>query len=218
MYVTGTIIIIAVLLAAICLLRLRIQFEFDDNRRRLFVGLGRSGSEYDFLGRVRSVRILGFRVSSSPIDDKETKKSERPRKKSATKPTVRKRGRKRPLRDIIRILPKCSQALLAYTVSVLRSLIIEHLEAEIKGGFDAPDLTGQAFGYYQAALAAAPAVVGRVRFTPDWTGPSLSGSARLSVALPLYRLLYRSLVLAANLPLREIVKLAIGKKRGDQDG
>ncbi len=218
MYVTGTIVIIALLLAAILLLRLRVRFELGGDRRSLFVGLGRTGREYDYLRRVRSVRVLGFRVSSSPLDEKKARKPEQPEKKSPSEQPPRKPGRKRPLRDILRILPECSKGLYGYAVGVLRSLIIEHLEAEIKGGFAAPDLTGQAFGYYQAALAAAPAVVGRVRFTPDWTGPSLSGSARVSVALPLYLLLYRSLVLVAGLPLRQIVKLAIGKKRGDQDG
>ncbi|MCK4607322.1 MAG: hypothetical protein KAU35_08515 [candidate division Zixibacteria bacterium] len=218
MYVVSAIVVLVVFAVAVWLLRLRVQLEISNDRRSLFVGLGRTGREYDYLRRVRSVRVLGFRVSSSPIDEKKAGKPERPEKKSTTKPPPGKPGRKRPLRDILRILPECSKALWGYTEGILRSLIIEHLEAEIKGGFDTPDLTGQAFGYYQAALAAAPAVVGRVRFTPDWTGPSLSGSARVSVALPLYLLLYRSLVLAVNLPLRQIVKLAIGKKRGDQDG
>ncbi|MCK4301946.1 MAG: hypothetical protein KAW91_04200, partial [candidate division Zixibacteria bacterium] len=115
MYVVSAIVVLVVFAVAVWLLRLRVQLEISNDRRSLFVGLGRTGREYDYLRRVRSVRVLGFRVSSSPIDEKKAGKPERPEKKSTTKPPPGKPGRKRPLRDILRILPECSKALWGYT-------------------------------------------------------------------------------------------------------
>jgi hypothetical protein len=110
-----------------------------------------------------------------------------------------------------------ASALWGYFVSILKSVAVEEAQGEIEAGFDEPDITGRVFGYYQAALGMVPSVVGRVAFVPDWTGASFSASMRLSLALPLYKLIWRTLVLIARLPLRELVKLAIGKKRGDED-
>jgi hypothetical protein len=141
----------------------------------------------------------------SAPDKKGTKKSKR-------------RGHWGQWQEFLPLLPKCAKALHGYSFGILRSIIVEELQAEIEAGFDSPDLTGLTFGYYQAALAAAPGVVGRVEYRPDWTGASFSGQARGSVALPLYRLLGRSIVLVYQLPLREILKLAIGRRRGGQDG
>ncbi|MCP4684479.1 MAG: hypothetical protein GY867_03425 [bacterium] len=103
-------------------------------------------------------------------------------------------------------------------MDLLRASIIEQAEGEIEGGFDSPDLTGQAYGFYSAAMGAAPALAGRFRYVPDWTGASFSGAARLTVALPMYRLAARTTVLIWRLPIRKIVKLAIGEKGGVQDG
>ena len=213
MYVTGTIIILALLLAAICLLRLRLRFELGSDRRLLFVGLGRSGPEYDFVRRVQSFKLFGRCIKSTPMKkvDKaaEPKPEAQPRKKAK---------RVRPFGDILRAVPEVSRALWRYTIGLLKSVVIEELEADVQAGFYEPDLTGQLFGYYQAALAAAPSIVGRVHYTPDWTGASFAGQARVAVALPLYRLLFRTLMLICQLPLRRLIKLAIGKKRGGQDG
>jgi len=60
-------------------------------------------------------------------------------------------------------------------------------------------------------------VVGRVQFIPDWIGPSFSGTARVSVAIPVYKLLLRTIVLTYRLPLRDLLKLAIRKKKGVSD-
>jgi hypothetical protein len=220
MYVTGIIIIIASLLAAILLLRLRVRFELGSGRRILFVGLGRTGSEINFTERVQTIKLFGWTLKSTPMKSSDTspevKAEELPssRKKSKTK----KSGRVRSFRDILSAVPAVSVALWHYSIGLLKSIIVEELEAEIEAGFEAVDLTGRAYGYYQAALAAAPAVMGRIRYTPDWTGASFDGKARVAVALPLYRLVMCSLKLLYHLPLRRLVKLAIGKKRGGQDG
>lgn len=220
MYVTGTIIILALLMAAICLLRVRVRFELGGDRRLLFVGLGRSGPEFDFVRRVQSFKLFGRCIRSAPM--KKVDKAAEPKLEVHTedkeKPPRKKARRVRPIGDILRAVPDVSCALWRYSIGLLKSVMIEELEADVEAGFEQPDLTGQLFGYYQAALAAAPSVVGRVSYTPDWTGASLSGQARVAVALPLYRLLYRTLVLIGQLPLRRLIKLAIGKKRGGQDG
>ena len=213
MYVTGTIIIIALLLAAICLLRLRLRFELGSDRRLLFVGLGRSGPEYDFVRRIQSFMLFGQRIKSTPM--KKVEKAAEPKPEAQPREKAR---RVRPFGDILKAVPDVSRALWRYSIELLKSIAVEELEADVEAGFYEPDLTGQLFGYYQAALAAAPSVVGRVRFTPDWIGASFAGQARVAVALPLYRLLYRTLILIGQLPLRRLIKLAIGKKRGGQDG
>ena len=218
MYVTGTIIIIALLLSAILLLRLRVRFELGSGRRRLFVGLGRSGPQFDFVRRVQMVKLFGWTLWSKPMkvtDDSDAPEAPPDDKK---KSRAKKPGRVRSIREILAAVPAISNALWHYSIGLLKSVIVEELEAEIEAGFEAVDLTGQAFGYYQAALAAAPTVMGRIHYTPDWTGASFAGQARVSVALPLYRLVICTLKLIYQLPLRRLVKLAIGKKRGGQDG
>lgn len=213
MYVTGTIIILALLLAAICLLRLRLRFELGSDRRLLFVGLGRSGPEYDFVRRIQSFMLFGRCIKSTPM-----KKVDKPAEPKPEAQPREKARRVRPFGDILKAVPDVSRALWRYSIGLLKSIAVEELEADVEAGFYEPDLTGQLFGYYQAALAAVPSVVGRVRYTPDWTGASFAGQARVAVALPLYRLLYRTLILICQLPLRRLIKLAIGKKRGGQDG
>lgn len=217
MYVTGTIIVIASLLTAILLLKLRVRFELGSGQRILFVGLGRSGSEFDFTERVQKVKLFGWTLWSGPMKAVEESKPEVPsdhKKKSKRK----KPRRVRSIREMLAAVPEISSAMWRYSIGLLKSIVVEELEAEIEAGFEAVDLTGQIFGYYQAALAAAPGVMGRIRYTPDWTGASFDGKARVAVALPLYRLVMCTLTLLYQLPLRRMLKLAIGKKRGGQDG
>jgi hypothetical protein len=106
---------------------------------------------------------------------------------------------------------------ISYLKIIVKSLAVEELQGEIEGGFDSPDLTGRAFGYYRAVLGAVPALAGHFRYYPVWTGAVFSGSLRLAVVLPLYKMLYRTLLLVFRLPLRKIIKVAIGTKKGEQD-
>jgi hypothetical protein len=215
MYVTLVLIILLVLVIGVLMLRLRLRFELDENRRLLFAGLGRTGPEFDFVRRVWSLKLFGRTVKSAPM-----KKEEEPAAPEPSEPRAeaKKPKRVRPWREVAAIVPKCAGALQRYSFALLRSVVVEELEAEIEAGFEQPDLTGQLFGYYQAALAAAPTVVGRVLYVPDWTGAAFCGRARVAIALPLYRLAYRTIILIGQLPLRRIIKVAIGKKRGGLDG
>ena len=220
MYVISALIILAAIVVGISLLRLRLRFEIGPDRRLLFVGLGRSGAQSDYTNRVRSVKLFGIAVSTKPIEKRppEEKAPGTPEEKKVPKATEGASKRERSIKDLLKLAPRCIKPLWSYQAGLLKSVIIEQLEAEVEAGFDSPDITGMAYGWYQASLAAVPAVVGRLRYTPDWTGASFRGNARVAVALPLYRLIFRSMQLLWRLPLREIIKVAIGKKKGGQDG
>ncbi|MDF1545486.1 MAG: hypothetical protein P1R58_10325 [bacterium] len=205
---------------AILSLRLRVRFVIGPGKKSLFAGLGRTGVELDFAtgsGRIKFAGI-GIKQLSLTQDDSEPEKETKDKERTKTRPPKEKKQRQRDWKQGLRLLPKLSSAIFGYLVSILKSLIVEELRADIRGGFDSPDMTGKAFGYYQAALAAAPHTVGRVHYTPDWTGASFDGTARGSIALPIYKLLYHTISTLRVLPLRELMKLAIGKKRGGQDG
>jgi len=217
--------IIVVLAVLFLTARLRIRLNLASDRKLLFVGLGRSGPEFHLGERKGELRLFGFRLFSFAAGKEKKKEkrigekiSEAIAKEKTSKPAKPKKKRRRPLKEMLRAVPQCSKALWLYFMDLLKAFIIEEAEGEIEGGFDAPDLTGQAFGFYQAALGAVPALAGRFRYTPDWTGASFSGAVRLTVALPMYRLVGRTLMLLWRLPVIKIVKLAIGKRGGVQDG
>ncbi len=243
MYIMGTIVILLLAIAAITLLRLRCRFEVAPDSRLVFVGLGRSGVELDFKTRQQVFKLFGISVKTSPMESPEDPLDESGAPQLAVESesdidshvgrsdtaqeeidanrktrTAKSKRRVRRWQDILPLIPKCAKALQAYSFGILRSIVVEELQAEIEAGFESPDLTGMTYGYYQAALAAAPGVVSHVEYRPDWTGASFSGRARGSVALPLYRLIYRSAALIWQLPLRDLIRLAIGKQRGGQDG
>ena len=131
-------------------------------------------------------------------------------------PSVRPR-RSRSVMTVLDILPQSFGALWRYFVGLLSAAIIEQAEGEIEAGFDAPHITGQVYGCYQAALAIAPTLVGRVKYTPVWSGRSFSGALRVSIAWPVYRLIWQTVLLIWRLPVRKFVKLAIGEKKGDRN-
>ncbi|HUV30855.1 MAG TPA: hypothetical protein VMY05_07205 [Acidobacteriota bacterium] len=209
------VLILLAAVAVVMMLRVRVRFELAAGRRRLFLGLGRSGADLDLARKSGRVRLFGLGVRSFSLARREPEVREEPR---VEKRKPKKRGRERSLRDAVRLFPRVAGAFWSYVVGLLRAVTVEEADGEIRAGFDAPDLTGMTFGWYEAALAAVPSVMSRMRFVPDWTGPSLSGALRLSVAIPLYSLLWHSLVLILSLPLRKVIKLAIGEKKGVQDG
>ncbi len=213
--------ILLALFIAFLLLNIRVRFQLSDGRKLLFVGVGRSGPEFDFTCKAGSIMLFGVKVKSFEIRKEKKKKrkeaEEKARKAKVAKPPKPSKRIRVSLRDIYRVGPKCIGPLWAYTVSLLKAVAVEEVEGQVEAGFDSPHLTGAVFGYYQAALAAVPGVVGRVQFIPDWIGPSFSGAARVSVAIPVYKLLLRTIILTYRLPLRDLIKLAIGKKKGVSD-
>jgi len=210
--------IVLAIFFAILLLHVRVRFQLTDSRKLLFIGLGRSGPEFDFTLNTGFIKLFGMKIKRFEIGKEKKKKPPKVEKKrKRAKAVAPPKPRKRPLRDIISVSRKSVGPSWRYTVSLLKAVVVEELEGQIAGGFDAPHLTGTIYGYYQAALAAAPHVVGRVQYIPDWNGPSFSGAALVSVAIPVYKLLAPTSVLMCRLPLREIIKLAIGKKKGVSD-
>lgn len=223
---------VVLIITAILMLRLRVRARLDSNHRLLFVGLGRSGPEMDFVKQEGVFKLFGITIKHFKMGEEEKQKEEREKreeqegkekpseeaaaaKKQPKKPgRIRRLGSRRELMDFARTV---ISATWKYLVETVKSLIVEQFEGEIEGGFDSPHLTGEAYGYYQAIIGAVPALAGRFNYIPDWNGPSLTGSLRVSVALPLYRFAYQTLRYWLRLPLRKIIKLAIGKKKGEQD-
>jgi hypothetical protein len=212
------ILIIVVVIGSVLLLNLRVRVELDDNRRLVFFGLGRSGLEFDLAGKISYLKIIGYRLKSfRKKEKKEAVKKEMAVPEVTEKKPPKKVPRQRSTCEMLKLLPQCSNALWCYFIDIVKSLAVEELQGEIEGGFDSPDLTGRAFGYYRAVLGAVPALAGHFRYYPVWTGAVFSGSLRLAVVLPLYKMLYRTLLLVFRLPLRKIIKVAIGTKKGEQD-
>lgn len=213
---TYLIVTLSILLVALLLLRLRLRIEFGSDRKIVAVNIGRSGPSWDFEHNRGEFRLFGWRVKGFDLKDKAkpgvTKKEPKDPKEKA------KPERTRKISDMIAIFPQVSKALWFYAIGIIRSATIEQFEAEIEAGLPEPHLTGQLFGYYQAAFASVPSVMERFRYTPDWSGPSFSGSAKIAVALPVYKLAFRSMILIKDLPLRKILRLAIGEKKGASDG
>lgn len=196
------------------LLKIRLRLQLEDSTKTAFFGLGRSGVAYNFISKRFSIQLLGKKLKEISPD----KTTEKKRKDTKTVKKSDKSKRIRPLKDILALIPKSSKALYSYTISLLKSVIVEELEGQIIGGFDSPDITGQFFGYYQAAYYAVPSVVGRVQYQPNWTEASFDAHLRASVAIPLYKIIYRSIILFFSLPLRDILKITIGRKERSHDG
>ncbi len=205
--------ILTALAVGVLMLHLRLRLEYSDEQRILFVGLGRSGPEADFIGRVVRIRLCGVTIRTvamtAPGKIRATIRTEKPR--SA-------RHRRFDIGGWLDALPQIAGAMWAYFVRLLRATIIERAEGEIRGGFDTPDVTGQVYGYYQAALAAVPSVARRIRYTPDWTGASFAATVRFSASLPMYRLVWSTLVLLWQLPIVKIVRLVRNNEKGVRNG
>lgn len=218
---------LVVLIIALMLLRLRFRLELSSERKLLFLGLGRSGPELDFRSSRGVVRLFGFDLWSFALGKSESvaakiktglkKLQEDEPEKEPEEDSAEKPKRKRSWRDAAAIAPACARAFGRYLLGLIGAAVVERAEAEIEAGFAEPNLTGQAFGYYQAVIGVAPSL-GRVQYIPIWSGPAFSGSANLSIAWPVYRLVWQTTLFLARLPLTKIVKLAIGSKEGAQDG
>ncbi|MFQ5452588.1 MAG: hypothetical protein ACE5D6_00170 [Candidatus Zixiibacteriota bacterium] len=205
--------IITAVIITVLLLNIRVRVNLNSEQWLLFIGLGQSGPEYDFISKTGRLNLFGFKIKSFKRVKKPKEKppSPEPKKKAKAK-------RKRSLSDFLRIIPRCSQALGIYLLSLMKAVIVEELEGEVEAGFESPDITGTVFGYYQAALAAAPAVMGRIHYIPNWDKATFDASFRAAIAIPLYKIIFGTIILIIKLPLRDLIKLAIGKKKGASDG
>ncbi len=192
------------------MLSVRFRVNLESGKKALFIGLGRSGLEYDFTSRQSSICLIGKHIKTIESKEKKPKKT-KPSKKSA-KAKIKKTIRKRALRDFLKIIPKSSKAFGSYLLSILKSVVVEEMKGEIKAGFESPYLTGQVFGYYQAVIGAVPSMTNRLIYVPVWDEELFEASFKASVAIPFYKIVYRTFILIVKLPLRDIIKLTIGKK------
>lgn len=231
-------IIILMAIIALLLLRIRVRYVNQPGEHTLFAGLGRSGMLNDYTNQEQRFMLFGWTISRGSLEEddeareikllKKAQKKARKAEKAKAKaekarakaekakteaPEKEKPERKRRLSDVIEVIVKSQRAVRQFIMGMLRSLVVEELEGEVHAGLPEPDQTGMAYGYYQAALGAMPGVVGRVNFIPDWTGMSFNASGRAAVALPVYRLVGRTLKLAWSLPKMKIIRVAIGKKQ-----
>lgn len=198
---------------------MRVKFNYSSDQLRLLVGLGKIGSEFDFRSGRGAITAFGHNLKQFPLKSSgEDKLSKAKSKAEKKKEPESKPKRIRPLSTMIAVANKSRQPLWSFLVNTLRAIAVEEAEGELTAGFDSPDYTGIAYGYYYALAGAVPAVGRRVEFVPDWSGASLAGEVRLSFALPVYKLAYRLAILLVGLPLRDLIKLAIGTKKGGQDG
>jgi hypothetical protein len=208
--------ILVALLTALMLLRVRIRVDLSGEHRLMFLGLGRTGPEFDFERGIGQFRLFGFSVKTFSL--KREKKDERPVEatpiEKVEKAPSAKPKRERSVWDVMAMTPQIVSAFWRFLAGIVKSAMIEQCEGEVRAGFEEPHLTGQAFGYYHALVGMAPAV-GRFQFVPDWTGASFAGTMRLSLALPMYALVYRTCILIFQLPVRRLIKYAIGKKKGN---
>lgn len=218
---TYTVIIFAIAFAgltALMLLKFRIRLDITDKKRTMFVGLGRTGTEFSLRDRTLWMKVFGYRLKQMKLGGKKIEKKmekEKPGKEARPRPKVRRRLRSRV--DFLKIGRRSASALFSFSKSLVKATYIERLDGNINAGFDSPDLTGKLYGFYQASLSAAPSLMGRLSYQPDWSGASFRGSAHLSLALPMYKFCYESIRLIFSLPLRDIIRLAIGTKKGGHD-
>jgi hypothetical protein len=148
---------VLILIIAALLVRVRLRLEISPERRILFVGLGRSGPEIDFVKREGVLKLFGLRLKRFSLDqdrpDSGTPRPAPPSSGESSRPSSNPPARRRSFRAILEIVPQCLSAFWKYAVGLAKSTIVEEAEAKIEAGFDTPDVTGQAFGYYQAAVA-----------------------------------------------------------------
>lgn len=195
----STLLIILLSLLVVFLLftlyRFRVRLNITPESKTLFVGIGQSGITTDLSKGIGKISFAGMHF--------------RPRKY---------RLKFRAPKATLKAIPKLIKAFWKYSISLVKSITIEQLEGEINAGLGEPHLTGYAYGFYQATLAGIPAVNKKFKFNPDWTGLSFSGALHASVSIPVYRIIYRTIVLVFQLPFRELIKMAIGRKDRKSNG
>ena len=83
----------AALVLSVLLLRVRIRLQLDQDRRLLFLGLGRSGSELDFVSGRARLKLAGITIKDIPLesDQPAARQSDKPRAESSAAERWRKR-------------------------------------------------------------------------------------------------------------------------------
>ncbi|MFZ1683561.1 MAG: hypothetical protein WAU88_05450 [Candidatus Zixiibacteriota bacterium] len=223
LWILGTLLALIVITL---LLRIRVGCDLGPEKKLVFARIGRTGSEFDFTTKTMIIRLFGMRIKEVVISGaKKTGSAETvaepasdsgvPQSQPTTKPKVTK---VRPLSLLLEIISESSKALWHFVVGILKGIIVEEAQGELSVGFDSPDVTGKAFGYYHAVAWAAPSLANRISITPVFTEKVMTGKARVTLALPVYVLVYRTGRLIANMPIRKIIRYSRGIQKGANHG
>jgi len=210
-------ILCAALTIAFLLLRVRVRLEIKGDQRRLFIGLGRTGSDLDLRAGRGRVKMLGIPIRTFRLERGPGPQLRKLSDWAMESEHTARAGRHWSWSDLWETLPRLGRATWDYLGGVFSDMIIEEAEGELRAGFDQPDLTGQAYGFYHVVKASVPGLAGRFSYVPDWSGASFGGSLRLAVAWPVYRLLYRTGVWLIKIRVVKIIRWAIGTKEGGRD-
>lgn len=213
--------IILLILIGVLALSVRLRLIYEKSHRLVGLTLGRrTGLEVNFLTHYAILRLAGIPLRH--IDLKAEEEEAPPEEEVRPEPEPEKpdRGRraaarKRKIATARELAPQILRALWNYLKGLYRATSIEEFGAHIEAGLSSPDRTGQIYGCYQAILGAGPAALARVQFVPVWVGPAFQASGRLVLAIPLYRLVWRTIVLIWQLPIKRIIKLVIARRKGD---
>jgi hypothetical protein len=207
-------VILVALLVGLLLLRLRLTLDLTEERKQLFVGLGRTGPEIDFDQKIGRLKFAGMSVKQFSLEQSTKCKKETRKQETPTKEDSESKSKRVSISEILSLLSKSMIPLLRYFVHLFKKTKMEHFDGSFVLGFDDPSQTGRVYGYYQAAAAAAPATIGRIRMQPDFTEERIEGSLSVSFALPVYNLLGATTRLLWQLPIKEIVRMTIHRKTG----
>jgi hypothetical protein len=224
------ILLVVVLLIAMFLrARLRIRLHLSPERKLLFVGLGRTGPEFDFVDRVIRIKLFGLKIRQVTM-----RKAEReaenglPEQVDTSSPSVEPAARKksdvpkvkrhRPFSLLLQIISESGRALWNFVVAIFKGVIVEEAEGELTFGFDSPDTTGKLFGYYHAVAFAMPGLTKRLNIIPDFSGKVATGRAKVTLALPMWVLAYRIGRLITQVPIRKIIRYSRGETKGARHG
>lgn len=211
--------ILGLLVAAFLLTRLRLRFQLAPERRILFVGFGRSGPEFDFVNRTVTVRLFGLTVKKAPMKTESATVAETPKEVEAKPDSPRPaKPKKHRGRFPFTIVTESVGALWRYLVGILKGIIVEEAEGELALGFESPDVTGKIYGYYHAVVWMAPALTERFTWSPVFSGKTVNGRARITLALPMYVVVFKTIVLITQLPIRKIIRYWRSEPKGERHG
>ncbi len=202
---------VVILLVTMLFIRLRVRLILNEERSIFFAGYGRTGYEYDFETETEAIKLFGFPVKQLAKTKEQSKPKQEPQQQRTL--AVYKTGygilknRGQELRQIVAIFPTTGKAVLRFGWEVFRRLEIEEIRLHITAGFDSPDLTGRAVGWYYTIVGAMTSLRGKLLFTPIWDRPALDASGRLSIAIPVYKLIGPFVRLIRDIPWKQIISL-----------
>jgi hypothetical protein len=220
---------VVLFIAMFLMVRLRVRLHLSPERKLLFVGLGRTGPEFDFVDRVIRIKLFGLKIGQITMRKAEQDTEEglaeqadtlaRPAEPATEKKSgVSKPKRHRPFSLLLQIVSESGRAIWNFVVAIFKGVIVEEAEGELTLGFDSPDTTGKMFGYYHAVAFAMPGLTNRLNIMPDFSGKVATGRAKVTLALPMWVLVYRTGRLITQVPIRKIIRYSRGETKGARHG